>query len=198
MFTGVILSDDWRLVFRAEAGKSVSVYNTWINPATETGHDDACQTLQPQTQCSGPYKNAIVDDWNNLNITQVKIELHSGRRRVAYLVFDGTGSDYTNWFSKDRILESSWSDLSQNAVYNYFSLVGHGARTLLISKSYAGCPADMVWFCVMDSQQYNCDWDHHSSYPAFLYSPENTASLFETNRGLAEILAIFVKTQTTP
>ncbi|KAL5009144.1 hypothetical protein ScPMuIL_014725 [Solemya velum] len=191
------LIDDWSLVFRAAAGNGESVYDTWINTTTQTGHAGACQILQPQPRCSGHYKNQIVDRWNSANITQVKLELHSAGRRVAYVIFDGTGSDYSNWFSKDRILESSWSDLTTSFDYSCFAMEGYGARNLLIIKGYGDCTTDIAWMSVVAYRGY-CSWDFHSSYPAFVFSKGTTASLIETNHGLADILAVFVKRQTAP
>ena len=41
-----------------------------------------------------------------------------------YVIFDGLGTDYVNWFSQDKILESSWTNL-QHETYNYFSIEGY-------------------------------------------------------------------------
>ncbi|KAL5008234.1 hypothetical protein ScPMuIL_013815 [Solemya velum] len=172
------LIDDWSLVFRAAAGNGESVYDTWINTTTQTDHAGACQILQPQPRCSGHYKNQIVDGWNNADITQVKLELHSAGRRVAYVIFDGTGSDYSNWFSKDRILESSWSDLTPSAYYTSFAMEGWEHRTVLIFQGYGTCTTDVAWMSVVAFQGF-CSWDVQSSYPAFVFSPELLQALLK-------------------
>lgn len=49
----------------------------------------------------------IVQQWNR------------GRQRH----FNGTGTALSDWFLKDRVLKSSWSDLA-NEAFNYFSIDG--------------------------------------------------------------------------
>ena len=40
------------------------------------------------------------------------------------LVFDGEGSNYMNWFSRDRLLSSPWDDIFIEP-QNYFSPEGY-------------------------------------------------------------------------
>lgn len=54
---------------------------------------------------------------------QVKLAVYEGGVEKAYMIFTGLGSNYINWFSADRLVESSWKDLKSSA-HNYFSILG--------------------------------------------------------------------------
>ena len=42
---------------------------------------------------------------------QVKLALYADGEEVLTLIFDGLGSDKTNWFSHARLESSPWTDL---------------------------------------------------------------------------------------
>lgn len=42
----------------------------------------------------------------------------------AHVTFRGTDSTYMSWFSLDRVVDSSWEDLTTKATVNYFSIQG--------------------------------------------------------------------------
>ena len=45
---------------------------------------------------------------------------------AAYVVFDAHGTDKTSWFDCDKILYSSWNDLSSdNTPYDYCAVAGY-------------------------------------------------------------------------
>ncbi|KAH3735708.1 hypothetical protein DPMN_042243 [Dreissena polymorpha] len=62
--------------------------------------------------------------WANLNVTYVKCLLYRDSREVGYVIFDAQESNYTNWVTKERVVDASWSDLTKAATYNNFSIVG--------------------------------------------------------------------------
>ena len=55
----------------------------------------------------------------------MKIELIKGGDVVKVFVFAGTGSTNMNWFDKQRLLKSSYSDLSKSSKTNFFSIIGY-------------------------------------------------------------------------
>jgi hypothetical protein len=55
----------------------------------------------------------------------VKLELIKGGDVVKVFVFDGTGSTNMNWFDKQRLVKSSYSDLSKSSTTNFFSIIGY-------------------------------------------------------------------------
>nr|KAG5692377.1 hypothetical protein BaRGS_007990 [Batillaria attramentaria] len=60
---------------------------------------------------------------------------------MAYVEFNGRGSNYMNWFSRDRIISSSWTDLRtqpqnyfsiEGTIYGRFSSARHSTETVLL------------------------------------------------------------------
>jgi hypothetical protein len=53
------------------------------------------------------------------------VGVYVSNEEKAFWVFDGTGSNYMNWFSQSRLLESSYTDISATTGNpNYFSIIG--------------------------------------------------------------------------
>ena len=46
-------------------------------------------------------------------VAQVKIEMFAAGSSVAHVVFNATNSDKMDWMSRDRLLTSSWSDITE-------------------------------------------------------------------------------------
>lgn len=49
--------------------------------------------------------------------------LYDQNSELLSIVFDAAGSDKENWFAKNRLIHSPWTDL-ENETQNFFSLVG--------------------------------------------------------------------------
>ena len=58
----------------------------------------------------------------NISYPQVKLELNSSGKTLAFIEFNGRGSNYLNWFHNSRISRTSWTDMKRNGRYNYFSI----------------------------------------------------------------------------
>lgn len=54
----------------------------------------------------------------------MKLALYEKEKEVVALVFDGKGSDKTNWFSRDRVLSIPWVDLIPSQHLLHFSIEG--------------------------------------------------------------------------
>lgn len=189
--------DGWEMIFRAQSGNGQNVYDAW---RLGTGVTTVKPTSVGRSYASH-YRDSRVAQWNSLSIRQVKFALYFENREVAFIIFDGTGSDYINWFDKTRVIASSYSDLTSTGTYNYFSFAGHERgnfhyRRFFVNKSYAGCPGDLGWLDVADvGTSGPCDMDKHAALPQFLYSSINAADQWERGRyGRADYMAIFVKT----
>ena len=63
------------------------------------------------------------DKYSNVSF-QVRYSLYNNGLEVAFIEFNGTGSNIEDWFSNGRILEASWSDLDTSTTFNYFSIKG--------------------------------------------------------------------------
>ncbi|XP_033122895.1 uncharacterized protein LOC117121719 [Anneissia japonica] len=187
----------WTLVMKATAGISQrSVYDTWVNEGGLNEMDPNAQVLD--TSFAGHYKNSIVDNWNILQVRTVKVALYTSEEEVMFLTFDADGSNAENWFSQDRILDSSFSDLKSGIFFNFFSISGHSRADLhrrwFINKSYGGCNNDRGWFVVVDGRG-PCAWENSAGdSPQFLYAPKRTHHRWQIGSSQsADIFAIFIE-----
>ncbi|XP_035677290.1 uncharacterized protein LOC118416308 [Branchiostoma floridae] len=129
----------------------------------------------------------------------------SPKMEIRDLIFNGTGSNKDNWFSKSRLISSPWTDLKTEQT-NYFSIAGsahpHSSRRyyrrFFINRNYGGCPADRGWLVVLDGYSNYCLWERRNSgNPRILFSKLPTNVNFERDRanvGIADVMAIFIKT----
>ncbi|KAL5006655.1 hypothetical protein ScPMuIL_015461 [Solemya velum] len=186
----------WELVFRAIQGNGERVYHAW-----KTGSDnmktfsEGCDKVYVHPG-KHHFRSSLIDEWELLEIEQVKIELYKDNKRTTYIIFNGTDSDMLNWFHQSRILASSWSDLTVGATYNKFSIEGHAPRRFFINEQYGGCPNDFGWLTILDpaTKKHPCNWDTQDSYPAFLYAPTDTKVKWHLGEySLADIMAVYIK-----
>lgn len=54
--------------------------------------------------------------------SQVKVEFYKDDDRVAYVIFNGVGSDMYSWFDETRITKSSWIDLDSGSDPDIFEI----------------------------------------------------------------------------
>ncbi|XP_022111711.1 uncharacterized protein LOC110990945 [Acanthaster planci] len=123
----------------------------------------------------GSYRNdSLHRAWRStdLNVRRVKLSLCDFIGCRAEVLFNGTGSDILNWFTKDRLISSPWEDLKSTGV-NFFSIEGDTVldRRFFINDIYGGCPNDVGWLAVVESKtQAACEWERYSAYPVIVYS----------------------------
>lgn len=68
-------------------------------------------------------------------VTQVKFAFFKNNNEVAFVIFDATGSDRSNWFEHSRVIQSSWAIKSDT--FSVFSITGWVLMQLLfLSKSF--------------------------------------------------------------
>ena len=102
---------------------------------------------------------------------QAKVVVYKGQTPEKELLFDATGSDKLNWFSFDKLVTSSWTDISTEP-RNYFSIQGGcdgpNCRAFFINRNYNGCSIDAGWLVFADAPW--CQWEntaarrHHVLY----------------------------------
>ncbi|XP_022321224.1 uncharacterized protein LOC111123273 isoform X1 [Crassostrea virginica] len=205
-----LCKDDWELVFHAPSGNGENVLKAW-----KTKHTN-CDIVSGKCPCSItngclPYKarmetfrsskrvlrSPYIDYWNCLNIQKVKLELNSGGKTLAFIEFNGRGSNYLNWFHNSRISRTSWTDMKRNGRYNYFSIDKETrySRHFFINMKYGGCPEDAGWFVVADViNSKPCPWEKFKKYPQFLYTKNRKVGKWSNMKyGRAEFLNIYIK-----
>ncbi|CAG2249738.1 unnamed protein product [Mytilus edulis] len=189
--------------------------NLIFNSSVPTSGTGSNQTRDPDwtpifIACPGNKhhkRRSIIDRWNwdaaDL-IEQVRVDLYKDSQVDAMFLFDGKGSTSVSWFSKERLLQSSYQDLSRTATINYFSMEGSNAadRHFYINSHHGGCPNDFGWLQIIDSRLRfgttgGCTFDHlyGREYPYFMYGTRNKACHYdkEGECGFADMMVISVK-----
>ncbi|XP_025104399.1 uncharacterized protein LOC112570229 [Pomacea canaliculata] len=198
-----IQQDGWVLVFRATSGLGSPVYNAWMRSGY---HDDytytratmPCGCTSTNGSCDRHYRSRLLDSWPSSALDKVKLAVYEGGVEKAYMIFTGLGSNYINWFSADRLVESSWKDLKSSA-HNYFSILGWSSgtdqRNFYVNRGHGGCPVDIGWLSIKDSGNH-CPWETSHQIPAFVYSKSETMINWQGAghvRGFADVMAVWVK-----
>ncbi|KAK2559872.1 hypothetical protein P5673_017435 [Acropora cervicornis] len=112
-------------------------------------------TIQPQAKSTGmqdtgerlikrniprdntDHHHAIVERIEGTqNQYSARLALYDNQTLVLSLVFNATDSNKTSWFSKNRLIQSPWTEDLQNQQQNFFSLVGDltARRAFFINK----------------------------------------------------------------
>nr|XP_034318179.1 uncharacterized protein LOC105337979 isoform X1 [Crassostrea gigas] len=186
--------EKWELFFHAPSGNGEEVLKAW-----KTRHNN-CDILSGICPCSvkngclplrariEKYKTNMktlrspyIDYWNCLNIKKVKIELNTEGKTVAFIEFDGRGSNSLNWFHNSRIIKTSWTDMQKSGSYNVFSIdkVTRAGRHFYINKKYNGCPGDEGWLVVTDTNGSKpCTWEQQKPYPQFMYGMQGKQTIW--------------------
>ncbi|XP_061184335.1 uncharacterized protein LOC133192328 [Saccostrea echinata] len=202
---------DWQLVFHAVSGNGESVLDTWKTKNTKcdmfskncpcsTTNGCLPQNLRLETLGVVPRKilrSPLIDYWDCLDVHQVKLELSTRGKTVAYIEFNGRGSNYMNWFHNSRILKTSWTDMKKSGTYNFFSIDKETrySRKFFINQKYGGCHVDSGWFVVSDVKgRKPCEWEKQKPYPQFLYSRYRKITKWGDKKyGKADVLNIYIR-----
>ncbi|XP_025099049.1 uncharacterized protein LOC112566859 isoform X1 [Pomacea canaliculata] len=194
---------DWVLAFRATRGIGKPVYDTWTavghhddDPVTRISLPCGCTSVDGSLPCDRHYRSRLLDTWPSSSIDQVRLVVYSHGVEKAHVTFRGTDSTYMSWFSLDRVVDSSWEDLTAKATVNYFSIQGdvHSnlRRRFFISHAYGDCPKDFGWFVVNDQMTAGCTWEKKNYFPSFMYSPSGHLIL-DNDLAEGDVMAVFVK-----
>ncbi|XP_071177358.1 fibropellin-3-like isoform X2 [Mytilus edulis] len=189
--------EEYKPIFVACSGNDQSVLDTWITPSMGR------EVVNINESCTaGHLRSSIIDNWNQLGIDKVKVELVTNGKLDLALYFDGNVSTSYNWFSLERLRPSSFNDLTQTTTVNFFSMNGDQTvdRHFYISSPYVSCLGDLFWMVVIDTADANyrpCDYDKlpGKEYPYILYAPnQHKTTLNNGTYGVAEKMVISILT----
>ncbi|XP_012942966.1 uncharacterized protein LOC101864256 [Aplysia californica] len=200
------LYDSWTLVFRAQAGNFLSVYDAWTNDDLKHGFPwksdvpIGCTQFKTDLPCEQTFRSAILSEWEDRNISEVKVVLYKDGVQQHYIIFNGSSTNMTGWFSPHGILSTTWNN-PQDA--DFFSLEGTEIylgyiRRFQMYGPHDGCPTDYGWMVVVDAPMDDCSQylSVTPTWPRFMYSVDAgpvTWSVAGSAVGYADILAVFVK-----
>ncbi|KAK3760869.1 hypothetical protein RRG08_034710 [Elysia crispata] len=202
----------WTLAFRAQSRVGVSTYSTWLDSSQQDDNPypadfpPACLRLKDYGQCDRHFRSQVLDNW--VNIQEVYFSLVKNDVEVAFILFDGTSSDMTSWFSQDRILDSTWSSLASDNNLEPVRISGEcqskSCRRFRVHESWTLCKVESFYTFTIDKGYdicTTCCWEplDLSTSPVFLYSPVNGRASVGIERGSlalgreAEVLSVWVK-----
>ena len=106
---------------------------------------------------------------------QAKVVLYTGAASQKELLFNAVGTDKLNWFSVDKLVSSSWTDIKSER-RNYFSIQGGcsggNCRSFFINRNYGGCGVDAGWLVTASVW---CSWETNADHTKrVLYSKLST------------------------
>ncbi|XP_021353718.1 neurogenic locus notch homolog protein 1-like [Mizuhopecten yessoensis] len=172
-------------------GGATDVRDLWKGTYTVNEGDADAMSIASGTKS---YKSSIVDSWSDYYISAVRVSFVTGGKEKAFAVFDAHGADKNSWFTKARVLYSSWNDLGPTSTTNYDSIDGHQphGRDFYMNRNYGGCQSDAGWFIVSEVASYACSWETKSNIkPYYLYSDAAGYELSD-NQVLADVFVISV------
>ncbi|XP_045166912.1 uncharacterized protein LOC123530224 isoform X2 [Mercenaria mercenaria] len=188
----------WRLVFLANSCNNRNVYDAWVKGNGTTKDKPAYLH-----RTHGPHyrDDTFVSAWTRDNNLLVKFAFYDRYSELARVIFDGRKANANEWFHPKRVLASTYSDLTRNSRYDYFSIAGrrtlNDERRFFINRNYGKCTNVAGHIVVLDTNDKGgCEWNRHPVYPQFLYSKINSVTVWDRRLfGRADFMAIFVKTR---
>ncbi|XP_014774936.1 uncharacterized protein LOC106872447 [Octopus bimaculoides] len=178
----------WIKVYALSMGAGSKVYDSFANKGSPSSWNvEKCIG----TFCPNFFRHPILDVWSHLPIDEAKLVIYENQTAVVNMVFDGRNTTLESWFSLETLKSSPWPDLHQQPV-NIFSLFGAAIRRFYVSSEYGGCVGDWGWMLIAEAR-HMCYYEQLSSYPQLLYSKRNSRTLWDSNQGKGDSIAIFIR-----
>ncbi|KAL8588670.1 hypothetical protein ACOMHN_001987 [Nucella lapillus] len=178
------------LLMKAVAGAPGDVWHLWTSP--NTANDDLPQAVTLDSHVVSHYKSALANELDTCGFDTIKVSIYKDCVEKASLVFSGRLSAQSDWFSGDRLLYSSFGDLSPTLSASVrFQMEGD---PMTGREFYVGGPGNSCdgsgWFFV--STRKSCPYEAHGPKPAFLYASGHTKQPFQPGYlESGDVLAIF-------
>jgi cysteine-rich repeat protein len=179
----------WTMVFKASTGAAGMPRDVWVYAPVSP--DD--QTLLNRNK-NGNYSSRLLQSWTVFE--DARVELVTAGTVVKTIVFDTRGSGVNDWFSPNRVVSSSWTDLPTSATWEgsavgrYFSISGVMNRGFYINNNWGGCNNDTGWLTVMGSLPFCTAWE--PATPVIKYASGTTAALL-TSFATADAFIVFAR-----
>lgn len=118
---------------------------------------------------------------------QARIVLYEGGNLVKQLKFNTVGTDVTDWFQFDKLIENPWTDMKPDTL-NRFHIEDTGSqRSFIINSVYGGCDNDLGWMVITGT---HCDWDRAPN--TILYSKESVCTNWNNKTGIYKVKLVVI------
>uniref|UniRef100_K1PBB8 Uncharacterized protein n=1 Tax=Magallana gigas TaxID=29159 RepID=K1PBB8_MAGGI len=148
------------LAFKVVTGGPFGVYDLFVRNRTHNTKNRAAQQLTNQVK--EHYKSDVLNDIHSYGVTKIRVSYYKGGAEAQYFVFNAVGATKTGWFSRDRLLETSFNNITTltdirprklldsrdfNFGVDYKNPV---SRRFFINEGYYECGGDLGWVVVID------------------------------------------------
>jgi hypothetical protein len=193
----------WTMLHRLSAGPGIT--GDPINFYNSFGlHDTELAEITPK-HTNAHYTSRLLSHWNtDFPVKQAMVRIYDAAGNpLKELVFDAgpvgaaPASTYTTFFLPERLLASSWTDLSKDLSFSDFTVEGSNdiVRRFNINRKYATCDTDVGWLVAHGSAatvactNYELPSDHIRIY----YAPATTGQKWLDAVSDASSLAVFAR-----
>ncbi|XP_052816208.1 uncharacterized protein LOC128242861 isoform X2 [Mya arenaria] len=181
----------YELLLKGVAGApGPDLYQLWHSGQTLNGGEPLASHLT--SEYNGHYKPDTSNHWNNYCFDQIRVSIFNNGIEKAYILFNSTGSTKENWFTSDRIIDSSWTDL-KTAQKEIMSLSGDAntGREFYISGHTSQQNKCDSFGWMMVSTKPSCYFEAGDAKPTFYYAPgTGQANWAINNPGTGDVFAI--------
>ncbi|XP_052233684.1 uncharacterized protein LOC127846468 isoform X4 [Dreissena polymorpha] len=146
------------------------LYQLWHS--SQTLNTDKPLASHLTTEYNGHYKPGTSNNWNSKCFDQIRVSIYNGGVEKAYILFNATGSTKENWFTSDRIISSTWTDL-KTTTKELMSLSGDantGREFYISGHTSPGDSCDSFGW-MMISTKATCFYEAGDAKPTFYYAP---------------------------
>ncbi|RUS73624.1 hypothetical protein EGW08_018613 [Elysia chlorotica] len=188
---------EWRLAFRGTPYVNAQVYPAYMyGTGIPVEVEEGCKQFNQSLPCASHYRNRdAFDNWTGVD--EVLFAVYKAGRMVHRVTFNGKGSSPISWFSEDRILSSTWTDLSTKS-HVVFSIFGEKTesvqRRFFMNFDYdRGCAGFRGWFYAGDLHG-GCPADQTIATPMFRYATGSTLAVWASpGSAQADAIGVFLK-----
>ncbi|KAK2145680.1 hypothetical protein LSH36_664g01042 [Paralvinella palmiformis] len=146
-------------------------------PCYTTHYDAGDCTLYAQSTLP---EGCVTDTGNHHMTKKLKVSMYSHDEEVAYIAFNASGTNHSDWFSREGIIDSSYQNIT-NQKYDpwtpeFYSLKGYYVPSYYQSRRFyaywynSWCMFDTGWMAVLDELKGGCYWEKNGIRPTMLYS----------------------------
>ncbi|XP_060567789.1 mucin-2-like isoform X2 [Ruditapes philippinarum] len=189
----------WMLFLKGVAGATgPDLYQLWHSSQTMNPNVPQAQTLT--SEFKGHYKPDYSNHWKDLCIDKVKVAIYNNGVEKANIIFNAVGADKNSWFTSDRIISSTWTDI-KTAQKEIFSLAGDAntGREFYVSGQSSKTDNCDSFGWIMVSTKSSCFYEAGDKKPTFYYAPGTSQAHWGfTNPGTGDVFAIQAHSQCPP
>ncbi|XP_052686836.1 uncharacterized protein LOC128165943 [Crassostrea angulata] len=100
----------WELVFKVVTGGPFGAYDLFVKNGTRNTQNLTVQQLTNEVK--DHYKSDVMNDIHSNGVTKIRVSYYSGGVEAQYFVFDAVGATKTGWFSRERLIETSYKNIT--------------------------------------------------------------------------------------